>query len=94
MTKTILVCGGAGYIGAHMCEQLAERGFRVVVFDDLSGGHREAVRWGDLIIGDLRDPTKPAPCVFKDNWELSTARALTVTRFLVQAGMEPKNLIP
>ena len=56
MTKTILVCGGAGYIGAHMCEQLAERGFRVAVFDDLSGGHREAVRWGDLIIGDLRDP--------------------------------------
>ncbi|MDB4958446.1 MAG: OmpA/MotB domain protein [Myxococcales bacterium] len=40
------------------------------------------------------DPTKPAPCVFKDNWELSTARALTVTRFLVQAGMDPKNLIP
>ncbi len=39
-----------------MCEQLAERGFRVAVFDDLSGGHREAVRWGDLIIGDLRDP--------------------------------------
>ena len=39
-----------------MCEQLAERGFRVVVFDDLSGGHREAVRWGDLNIGDLRDP--------------------------------------
>ncbi len=56
MTKTILVCGGAGYIGAHMCEQLAERGLRIVVFDDLSGGHREAVRWGDLIIGDLRDP--------------------------------------
>ena len=40
------------------------------------------------------DPTKPAPCAFKDNWELSTARALTVTRFLVQAGMDPKNLIP
>jgi UDP-glucose 4-epimerase len=39
-----------------MCEQLAERGLRVVVFDDLSGGHREAVRWGDLIVGDLRDP--------------------------------------
>ena len=56
MTKTILVCGGAGYIGAHMCEQLSDRGFRVIVFDDLSGGHREAVRWGDLIIGDLRDP--------------------------------------
>ncbi len=32
--------------------------------------------------------------VFKDNWELSTARALTVTRVLVQSGMDPKNLIP
>jgi chemotaxis protein MotB len=39
------------------------------------------------------DPTKPAPCVFKDNWELSTARALTVTHFLVQAGMDARNLI-
>jgi UDP-glucose 4-epimerase len=56
MTQTILVCGGAGYIGAHMCEQLAERGYRVVVFDNLAGGHREAVRWGDLIVGDLLDP--------------------------------------
>ena len=51
----VLVCGGAGYIGAHMCEQLAERGFSVVVFDNLAGGHREAVRWGPLIVGDLRD---------------------------------------
>src|SRR5438034_1322306 len=56
MIKTILVCGGAGYIGAHMCELLADRGFRIVVFDDLSAGHRDFVRWGDLIIGDLRDP--------------------------------------
>ena len=39
-----------------MCEQLADRGFRVVVFDDLSGGHREFVRGGELIVGDLRDP--------------------------------------
>ena len=52
----VLVCGGAGYIGAHMCEQLAERGFSVVVFDNLAGGHQEAVRWGPLIVGDLRDP--------------------------------------
>jgi UDP-glucose 4-epimerase len=57
MTQTILVCGGAGYIGAHMCEQLAERGHGVVVFDNLSGGHRESVRCGELIVGDLRDPS-------------------------------------
>src|SRR5262245_25258523 len=53
---TILVCGGAGYIGAYMCEQLAVHGCRVVVFDSLASGHREAVRYGDLIVGDLRDP--------------------------------------
>ena len=56
MSTKVLVCGGAGYIGAHMCEQLAQRGYRVIVFDNLASGHRDAVRWGDLIVGDLRDP--------------------------------------
>ena len=49
----ILVCGGAGYIGAHMCLQLAASGHSVTVFDNLSTGHAEAVRWGELIKGDL-----------------------------------------
>ncbi len=49
----ILVCGGAGYIGAHMCMQLSASGHRVFVFDNLSTGHVEAVRWGELIQGDL-----------------------------------------
>jgi UDP-glucose 4-epimerase len=56
MTGEVLVCGGAGYIGAHMCEQLAERGFEVVVFDSLASGQRGHVRWGELVVGDLRDP--------------------------------------
>ena len=46
-----------------------------------------------LVIGHSdNQPLKGS--VYKDNWELSTARALTVTRFLVQAGMDPKNLVP
>jgi chemotaxis protein MotB len=46
-----------------------------------------------LVIGHTDDvPLKSA--TYKDNWDLSTARALTVTRFLVQAGMDPKNLLP
>jgi len=49
----ILVCGGAGYIGAHMCKLLAAQGHGVTVFDNLSTGHAEAVRWGELIRGDL-----------------------------------------
>jgi chemotaxis protein MotB len=45
-----------------------------------------------LVVGHTDDvPLKNS--VYKDNWELSTARALTVTRFLVQAGMDPKNLV-
>ncbi|HXA40269.1 MAG TPA: UDP-glucose 4-epimerase GalE [Phenylobacterium sp.] len=52
---SVLVTGGAGYIGAHTAKALHERGFLPVVFDDLSSGSREAVRWGPLIQGDLRD---------------------------------------
>lgn len=51
----ILVVGGAGYIGSHMCKLLSRRGYRVVVFDNLSSGHKQAVRWGELVVGDLSD---------------------------------------
>ncbi|MDB4219539.1 UDP-glucose 4-epimerase GalE [Emcibacteraceae bacterium] len=52
----ILVCGGAGYIGSHMVKLLASSGYDVVTFDNLSSGHREAVKWGRLIEGDLLNP--------------------------------------
>lgn len=52
----VLVCGGAGYIGAHMCRMLAAAGHRVVVFDNLSTGHNGFVKWGPLIQGDLLNP--------------------------------------
>ncbi|HZZ33551.1 MAG TPA: UDP-glucose 4-epimerase GalE, partial [Phenylobacterium sp.] len=52
---TVLVTGGAGYIGAHTAKALHEHGFLPVAFDDLSSGSREAVRWGPFIEGDLRD---------------------------------------
>ena len=51
--KCILICGGAGYIGSHMNKMLSENGFRTVVFDNLSTGHRKAVKWGSLFEGDL-----------------------------------------
>lgn len=51
--KTVLVTGGAGYIGAHACKALAAKGFNPVVFDNLIYGHRSAVKWGPLEIGDL-----------------------------------------
>lgn len=52
----ILVTGGAGYIGSHACKALSQAGFTPIVFDNLVYGHREAVRWGPLVVGDLLDP--------------------------------------
>ena len=50
-----LVAGGAGYIGSHACKALAAGGFLPVVYDNLSTGHRELVRWGPLVEGDVLD---------------------------------------
>lgn len=49
----VLVLGGAGYIGSHMCKLLATQGHDVVVFDNLSTGHKAAVKWGPLVVGDI-----------------------------------------
>lgn len=53
---TVLVCGGAGYIGSHMVRVLREAGTKVRVFDDLSTGHRESIEGVELIVGRLQDP--------------------------------------
>jgi UDP-arabinose 4-epimerase len=58
--NTILVTGGAGYIGSHACKALHRAGYRPVAYDNLSRGHREAVRWGPLVEGDLNDPARLA----------------------------------
>lgn len=55
MSVKILVCGGAGYIGSHMVKMLDRSGYSVVTFDNLSTGHREAVKWGEFFQGDLLD---------------------------------------
>ena len=56
MAQTILICGGAGYIGSHMCKLAAKQGHLPITFDNLSTGHLQAVRWGPLETGDLLDP--------------------------------------
>ena len=53
--KTILVTGGAGYIGSHVVRQLGEAGERVVVLDNLSTGFKSAVLHGELIVGETGD---------------------------------------
>jgi UDP-glucose-4-epimerase GalE len=55
MSQAILVTGGAGYIGSHACKAMARAGYRPVAYDNLSRGHRQAVRWGPLVEGDIAD---------------------------------------
>ncbi len=51
----VLVTGGAGYIGSHIVKLLGEKGYDIVVVDNLSKGYKEAVLYGTLEIGDLGD---------------------------------------
>ena len=53
--ETVLVVGGAGYIGSHTCLDLANKGFKPVVYDNFSNGHREFVKWGPAEEGDIKD---------------------------------------
>jgi UDP-glucose-4-epimerase GalE len=72
MSKAVLVTGGAGYIGSHAAKALARAGYAPIVLDNLVYGHREAVRWGPLVEGDVGD----RPLV-----------AATLRRFQVEAVM-------
>ena len=53
--KSILVTGGAGYIGSHVVRQLGEAGERIVTVDNLSRGFRDSVLYGELVVGDTGD---------------------------------------
>lgn len=53
--QSVLVTGGAGYIGSHVCKALALSGVQPITYDDLSTGHRDFVKWGPLIEGSILD---------------------------------------
>ena len=55
MSGTVLVTGGAGYIGSHACKALARAGYAPVTFDNFATGWRDAVKFGPLAEGDLLD---------------------------------------
>lgn len=57
---TILVTGGAGYVGAHCCLALARAGHTPVAFDNLSNGHARFAKWGPFEEGDIRDKARLA----------------------------------
>jgi UDP-glucose 4-epimerase len=56
--KKILITGGAGYIGSHVVKALGSSGYELVIYDNLSTGHKAAVTFGELVVGDLDDKVK------------------------------------
>lgn len=55
MKSDVIVTGGAGYIGSHICKWLSHHGYHPIVIDSLVCGHREFVKWGPLIEGKISD---------------------------------------
>ncbi len=53
--ESILVAGGAGFVGSHACKALARAGYTPVTLDNLATGHADAVKWGPLVQADIRD---------------------------------------
>ena len=55
MNNNVIVTGGAGYIGSHVCKKLAKDGYNPITIDNLSRGFRQLVKWGPFYNADLRD---------------------------------------
>ena len=60
-----LIVGGAGYIGSHVNKLLHRKGYETIIFDNLINGHREFVKWGEFILGDLADKEQIRLCFEK-----------------------------
>ena len=69
MARSILVTGGAGYIGSHMVKLLARSGMEVVVFDNLMTGHQDAIAGASFVKGDLREPDQIAQLMRRQRFD-------------------------
>jgi UDP-glucose 4-epimerase len=87
MNGTVLVTGGAGYVGSHACKALARAGFTPVTFDNLGTGWRDAVRFGPFEEGDLADPPRLKE-VF-DRWQPSAVMHFAALSLVGDAMRDP-----
>lgn len=84
----ILVCGGAGYIGSHVNKQLNKEGYQTVVFDNLIYGHKEAVKWGDFVQGDLKN-TEDIEKIFRQ-YEIEAVFHFAAYAYVGESVIEPE----
>jgi UDP-glucose 4-epimerase len=86
--QTILVVGGAGYIGSHTVRNLSEKGCQVIVYDNLSEGHREAVAGVPFIHGDISDPG-PLDRTFAEN-DIDTVMHFSAYAYVGESVVNPE----
>ena len=83
---TILVTGGAGYVGSHCCLALKRAGHDVVVYDNLFNGHERFVKWGPFERGDIRDKAR-----LSDVFAHHTPHAVIHCAALIEVGESVKH---
>ncbi len=89
MKKHILVTGGAGYIGRHLCARLAQLGCTPISIDNLTRGDRAAVRWGPLCVGDVRDIQFLRRCIEEN--DVDTAVHLAAKAYVGESFQDPSS---
>jgi UDP-glucose 4-epimerase len=87
--ETILVTGGAGYIGSHTCFALTQAGYKVVVYDSLIHGHRAFAKFGPLVEGDVRDTTRLGTAIARHQ-----PAAIIHFAALIEAGVSVRDPAP
>jgi len=85
--ESILVAGGAGYVGSHACKALARAGYRPVTIDNLATGHADAVKWGPLIQADIGD--QAAVLAALDQYEIKAAMHFAASSLVAESVAKP-----
>lgn len=85
---SILICGGAGYIGSHVNKLLFEKGYQTIVFDNLKNGHKEAVKWGEFVKGDLSN-ISDIEYVF-ENYRIDVVVHLAAYAYVAESVSDPE----
>lgn len=83
----ILVVGGAGYIGSHINKELNKRGYKTVVLDNLVYGHKELVKWGNFVLGDIND-TELLRLIFK-NYHINAVMHFSAFTYVGESVEDP-----
>ena len=86
--ESILVAGGAGYVGSHACKALARAGYLPVTIDNLATGHADAVKWGPLIQADIGD--SEAVLAALDQYQITAAMHFAASSLVAESVAKPE----